>query len=173
MKKGKVSEKQFEQEIPFEFSNYLIILEAQVGGKNRRFLFDSGAPNVISKELQQEMQFKVKKKHGVRDGIGERNVLDFVKIEEIRFGEIAINNTIAAVTDLNQSREISCLNIDGIIGANLMAKGNWIVDYQNKKLHFTDFKKDFNSENPIVIPFRRTMQQTPEINVGIGNFEME
>lgn len=173
MKKGKVVQKQFEQEIPFEFSNYLIIIETEVGEKKRRFLFDSGAPNVISKELQEEMQFKVKKTHGVSDGKGERNVLDFVKIEEIRLGDLAIKNTIAAVTDLNQSREIACLNIDGIIGANLMAKGNWIVDYQNKKLHFTDFKKDFSSENPIVIPFRRTMQQTPEIHVGIGNFEVK
>ncbi len=170
MKKGKVKSSNFSKSIPFNYQNHLIIVKAEIAGKERRFLFDSGAPNVISKELQEELQYKVQISNGVKDGQGLRTVLDFVYIDEIIIGDIAFQKSIAAVADLNTSEEIKCLNIDGIIGSNLMAKLNWEIDYENRILTFTDSKKLKSQDKAeIKINFDSDFQKTPNISMGLGS----
>jgi len=48
MKSGKTEQNEFFTTIPFEFRAGLPILEIKVNGIKSSFLFDTGAPNVIS-----------------------------------------------------------------------------------------------------------------------------
>ncbi len=169
LKKGKVQSRNFNKSMKFEYSNHLIIVNVKIADKERRFLFDSGAPNVISRELQEEMQYKVKLKNGTKDSQGTRQILDFVYLDDIEIGGITIDKTIAAVSDLNASEEIKCLNLDGIIGANLLAKLNWEIDYQNQYIHFTDSKSFVDQgEADIKLDFLPDFQKTPKIKLGLG-----
>ncbi|MEQ8358587.1 MAG: aspartyl protease family protein [Cytophagales bacterium] len=170
LKKGKVESRNFSKSLKFEYPNHLIIVNAKIAGKERRFLFDSGAPNVISKELQEELQYKVKLRNGTKDSQGVRHILDFVYIDEIEIAGVTVSKTIAAVSDLNASEEIKCLNIDGIMGANLMAKLNWEIDYQKRIIHFSD-SRAFEDQNQadIKLGFNPDFQKTPKIKLGLGS----
>ena len=62
----------------------LIILEVEMGGEPRRFLFDTGAPMVVSEELAEEFDMKVITKSYVKDSNGERKRQDYVKMPEFK-----------------------------------------------------------------------------------------
>ena len=76
-------------------------------------------------------------------------------------------NTGAAVADLKRSSVIACLDVDGIIGANLMRKAIWQIDYENKLLRVSNTMSSFKIEDGERIPFTEKFTGTPisDINV--------
>ncbi|MCB0622040.1 MAG: aspartyl protease family protein, partial [Saprospiraceae bacterium] len=61
----------FSETISYEEVGGLIVVEAKLGGATRRFLFDTGAPNLISKELAREIGAVVHTRQRVRDSQGK------------------------------------------------------------------------------------------------------
>jgi hypothetical protein len=146
IKQGEIEQKQFKVQIPFENRAGLIVLKVKINEIEHDFLFDTGAPTVLSENLFKKLNLKVKSDQKTTDSQGNTSQLGFVEVDKISIGKINFLNIGAAVTDLNQTPEMSCMKIDGILGANLMRKGIWQIDYDKQIITIT------NSKDSLLIP---------------------
>ena len=148
---GEVKNQHFTEKVSFEEQLNLIILPVELNGKTYRFLFDTGAPNVISPELQQQWQFKKIAKNSIRDSQGKSKKVQYVKLDELRIGGVDFLNTAACVIDFKANPVLGCLELDGIIGSNLMQFCTWRVDYSNNELTITN--------QPELLPYSSTYSE--------------
>jgi len=170
MKSGEVEQKVFNVKIPFEYRLGLIILKVTISGEAYDFLLDTGAPNVISKELAQKLELSNIFEQQVVDSQNEEANLGFLLIEKLGIGGINFLNTGAAVADLKQSKEVGCFQIDGFIGSNLMRKAVWKFDYQNQIITISNSVASLNiSESSEKIPFLTQITGTPIIEITLND----
>ena len=167
MSKGEIEQQQFISEIPFDDKMGLIILKVTISGEEYDFLYDTGAPNVISKELAAKLNIKPYVSNKTSDSQGNKEDLEYLLLPKITIGCVDFLNTGAAVADLKRSSVIACLDVDGIIGANLMRKAIWQIDYENKLLRVSNTMSSFKIEDGERIPFTEKFTGTPisDINV--------
>ena len=168
-KKGEVEQEKFKVVIPFEYRFGLVFLKVEIKGNEYDFVFDTGAPNVLSKKLAEKLNLKSKISGEIGDSQGKSSTLNLLNIDNISIGGIDFLNTGAIIADLSEPNEISCLKMDGIIGANLMKKAIWEIDYENQKITIT------NSIDSLEIPsdskkihFDQSLQGSPYIDLNIN-----
>lgn len=173
-KKGEYSQKGEITEVSFTIENGLIIVPTEINGKTYRFLFDTGAPNVVSKELADELELKKRRDIRTVDSQGNSSVLNYVKVNKLSIDNADFLNTTAGVANLRQAEAIACLNIDGLIGANLMRKAYWQIDYSTNTLRIaSDFKQLSIPPDSYTIPFTADVTGTPVIHLKIGTTDVK
>ena len=163
MKSGEIAQTNFTQVIPFEYRMNLIVIKPIINGKERHMIFDTGAPNVITKELANELKLETMVKQKTMDSQGANSSLGFCVVPKISLAGIDFIQTAAAIADFSNTPEMSALQIDGIIGANLMRKATWKIDFQTQKITFTSNTDTCKSTHSI--PFIPTVTGTPIIDV--------
>lgn len=167
--KGEYSRKEEVVEVPFIVENGLMIIPVEIEGETYRFLLDTGAPNVLSKELCEKLKLKKSRSIKTVDSQGNSSVLDYVKVPKITIKNAVFTSTTAAVADLKHADAIACLNIDGLIGSNLMRKAYWQIDSKNNIVRIaTSRNKLVVPENSYSIPFTTEITGTPLIHLKIG-----
>ncbi len=112
----------------------LMIVPVQIEGEAYRFLFDTGAPFAISEELQQRYQYKTVSKGHIVDSDNNRSKIAYVSVDSLRLSGTTFANMTAFVGDFRSNPKLACLELDGIIGSNLMRHCNWSVDLHNNRL---------------------------------------
>ncbi len=173
---GKLNNSDFLEEITFDEQLGLAIIEVNIDGEDFRFLFDTGAPNAISHELQSKFNFSKVGNQGMRDSQGERNSVYYVKIDELKIGNISFGKMNAFVTDFSSNPTIKCLNIDGIIGSPLMRHCIWQVNFTNQSILFTDqieqlsyysdeAAEDYETDNQFSIVLKFEMEEATAKNL--------
>ena len=164
----------FSETISYEEVGGLIVVEAKLGGATRRFLFDTGAPNLISKELAREIGAVVHTRQRVRDSQGKAEPLEFAYLDSLEIGGVTFYQTGAIIADLSASVELSCYEVEGIIGANLMRLACWQIDYQRKELHFASHRDSLSiPEGAVSIPFQASLQGSPSISMQLGSKRLQ
>ena len=173
LSQGSVKQDQFNVEIPFEYRLGLIILKASIHEKEYDFVLDTGAPNVISERLAQELQLVGTIKTKVGDSQGKESSLKLTTINQLEIGGISFENIGTVIADLDQSNEIACLGVDGFIGANLMSQCVWQFDFDKQIITISDAKNTqrLSRQNEVIlfrIPFKKSVTGTPLINIKFG-----
>lgn len=172
LKSGSVEQKEFKTEIPFEMRLGLVVIPVTIEGITYEFLVDTGAPNVCSKELATELKLKAKVTQSTGDSQGVKEKLDFVVLPDVFINGICFKETGAAIADLKQSDVIACLDIDGIIGANLMKEAIWEFDYERKVITISDKKSSFSiPDDAIRLTFTPALSSTPHISIFYNGVE--
>ncbi len=174
MNKGSVAKEEFSVSVPFEYRMGLMIIDVTVNGKKCKFLVDTGAPNLVSKELAAELQLETKVTQEAGDSQGGKGNLDFVVLDSVSIGGLEFLNTGAAVADLKQSKEIACLGIDGFIGANLMKQAIWEIDYDKQVFTIVSSREKLAipNEGVILLPFKPATSGTPKVTLHYNNTEV-
>lgn len=166
IKGGSVDNENFTETINFEDRAGLIIIKVLIKGKSYDFVFDTGAPCAVFSELAQELGLKAEFDVTSIDSEGNKAKAGFVEINNLKTGSLSFSNIGAAVIDLKQIPEIECLKIDGIIGANLMNKAKWQINYQNNTITVTDDINNLNiSGNSLIIDFNSSISESPLISL--------
>ena len=165
---GTVQEGEFLNEVPFEYRMGLIILKVTIKGQEYDFLYDTGAPNVISKELANILNIKPYVVNKTGDSQGQKEELEYLLIDKITIGGIDFLETGAAVADLKKSSVIACLKIDGIIGANLMQKAIWQIDYENEVMRISNSISSFDVQDGIHVQFSQKFSGTPIVDINVN-----
>ena len=165
---GGTDSKNYYEEIPYENINGKIFLEGEIAGKKHRFLFDTGAPVAISKELAAELNAKVLHKDIIDDTFLHTDSVTTVELNDLKLGGLAFNH-IPAITLFPAF--YSCYHIDGVIGSNLLR--NMIVSIINSKhiIVFTDQKNKLNlkSKNSTELISKQGYQSDPQIKIVMKN----
>lgn len=138
LQKGSVRQTAFKAEVPFEMRYGLIVLKVTIHGRDYDFILDSGAPNVITKELAKELGLSTLGSRKAGDSQGKTSSVDFAEIDSVSIGGIQFLNMGTAVPDLNATPEIACFKADGLIGANLMRLAVWQIDYERQIITITN-----------------------------------
>ena len=168
IKQGEIAQRNFTEMVKIEVNNGLIFVPVNIDGKDYRFLFDSGAPLSISEQLQDEFNFKVISEGTIKDSDHNRKAVNWVTVKTLSLGDIDFENQSAFVGDFQANPILKCLEIDGIIGSNILRQCNWTLDQEQMTLTFTDEKADYDKEDSVVIPFRTDNQFNMFINLNIG-----
>lgn len=150
LKEGKTVQQNFKETIPFEIKKGFIILKVKIDNKSYNFLLDTGASNVISKELATELNVKVIGSENIGDIYGLEKKTDYTRIDNIQIGNLDFSETIAAITDFNSVPTWASLNIDGFIGSNLMQHAIWDFDFRKKQITITDNEEKLNLPDKII-----------------------
>lgn len=161
------------EKINLQFANNLPFVKVNINGKPYNFLFDSGAPTVISSAIYTELGLEKKHRSKVKDSQKNKQEQIFTQLPEMTIDNVVFKNIGAIVIDLNNS-ELGCFKIDGIIGANQMAKLFWRVNYSENSLEATkDLSRfDFNGYET-VIPFEYKGQKTPIVETKIAGQKVD
>jgi len=171
--KGEVRLQHPVEKINLRFENNLPFVKVSINGKFYNFLFDTGAPTVISHTIYNELNLKKKYKKSIKDSDEKVQQQIFTELPEMKVDELVFKNVGAIVLDLN-SAELGCLKVDGIIGANQMAKLFWKVDYSQNSL---EASKDFSlfdiRDYEIVISFESQPQKTPVVQTSVLNKDIK
>jgi hypothetical protein len=163
---GDGPEEIYQDSIAFTRQSRLIIFPVTIQGKTYRFLFDTGAPMVVSEELAKTLKMKRVSRKSVGDSQGKREKLNYVRMDEITVGHKSFTNLTAIVADLKRAPAINCLNIDGIVGGNLMRMAIWDIDYEKEVMYFTnDFEHFEPDTNAFVMPFETKVTGTPIVTL--------
>ena len=148
--------------------NNLIIVPVKIKGESFRFLFDSGAPLSISHELQEKFNFKRISKGHITDSDQNRQKVEYVRLDSLELGSTYFFNQTAFVADFKANPVLGCLELDGILGSNLMRHCNWIVDYESERIVLASQTDSSYAGNVIAIPFIADGQYDIHVNLKIG-----
>ncbi len=165
---GKVDRIDFYETIDIEVENGLIFVPIQIGGNTYRFLLDSGAPFSISKELQNSFNYKVISKGHIVDSDTNRKKVNYVQVDTIHIGSIPFINQTAFEGDFKSNPILECLEIDGIIGSNLMRYCNWTIDQSREKITLSNAVIHETLEESKVVSFQTDDQYNILVSLGIG-----
>lgn len=171
--KGEVRLQHPVEKINLRFENNLPFVKVSINGKFYNFLFDTGAPTVISHTIYNELNLKKKYKKSIKDSDEKVQQQIFTELPEMKVDELVFKNVGAIVLDLN-SAELGCLKVDGIIGANQMAKLFWKVDYSQNSLEASKDLTLFDIRDyEIVVPFESQPQKTPVVQNSVLNKDIK
>jgi len=117
---GKANTKNYYEEISFELVNDKVIIPVTIEGERYRFILDTGAPNIISKEIYDLVKPKLIKSIPVTDASGKREYLNVVSLESLKLGNVSFEQTAALVYEQNANPLFKCFRVDGFIGSNML-----------------------------------------------------
>lgn len=174
---GELHRTDFKEVVAYEDFGGWIVVSVRFHGLEGTydFLFDTGAPNVISTELAEKLNLKPLTK----DRVGSSNSLSqktaFSKIDTIYIGDLAFSNTGVIILDFDRSPDMVCLGkkVDGIIGSNLMRQAIWQINYQDQTLTITDDTATIAIPNQMEIPFKPKTQGTPRIAAQVNGVDFK
>jgi len=170
---GEVVLKNPVEKVNLNFEYELPLVKVEIDGKMYQFLFDTGAPTVISFAIFNQLKLKEKHTSKVSDSQKNKQKQIFTEIPEMKIDNIIFKNIGTVVMDL-QGTEFGCIKIDGIIGANQMAKLFWRINYSENNLEATQNLTNFSIEGyETVFSFDPKMQKTPVIEAKILDKKIE
>ncbi|MFK8046645.1 MAG: retropepsin-like aspartic protease [Crocinitomicaceae bacterium] len=139
--KSKTSQVNFNREIDFDYVEKHIFIEVEINGKVYNFLFDTGWEiTSIDESLKAEMGFKKSTSITGSGSSFESYEMDLGTIPNLTLDSVLFESVGIVVHNMNQINEYyACYErIDGILGTNILQNANWQIDYEAKKIRFSD-----------------------------------
>ena len=122
-------------EIPFTMAGNLIAVKVILNGGYRTFILDSGSPKVILNSKYISERDTTKKTISSSEGVsGNISGMDIMKVEELDFSGIKLNNQDVITLDLSHLEESLETDLYGLIGYELIKDYDIIFDYKKLKL---------------------------------------
>ncbi|MGE8552873.1 MAG: aspartyl protease family protein [Chryseobacterium jejuense] len=164
---GEVQLKSTVEKLNLQYAADLPFVKVNINGKEYNFLFDTGAPTVISTAIYTELGLEKKYKSMVKDSQKNKQDQIFTVLPEMIVDQVSFKNIGVVVMDL-KAAEFGCLKVDGILGANQMAKLFWKINYTENTLEATQDLSRFDLKGfDFVIPFNTKDQKTPIVEAKI------
>lgn len=159
--------------LPFTYTKDLILVNATVNGQEGRFLLDTGAfDSKVEHSFAEAAGLTEVTTKRVTTAQGLEDRLQVTQIAEFSLADATFKQTSAGILSFPDQSPTACVAPQGLIGANLMRRGYWKIDYQNQQLAV--------SEEPIPVPGSATllgfrhpvMSATPTVTLTLGGREV-
>ena len=135
LNKGKADRKNYLTEVPYTAIQGKIIIPVEIEGNTYRFLFDTGAPNMITHDLSLRVSSKKLNDIHVRDANDNRQKMSVIAMPSIGIGGVQFEGVPAIVNNPDSNFILDCFGVDGIIGSNMMRRS--VVHLDSQKLMFS------------------------------------
>jgi hypothetical protein len=126
------------QPVVVEFERYskLIIVEAEINGIQGRFLLDNGfSLSAVNQGFADRAGITFDLKSKIRDANNTKSAIEEATVETVNINGQVFTNT--GFYLVNTSVFLPCTNIDGVIGASIVRKANWKIDFINQTLQIS------------------------------------
>ena len=154
----RVSSQSFLDSIPFEWRFESVVIQIQVPGEQRPWdlIFDTGASySVIRKDNAIKSGLESVSNISVGDTHGNRKTTPVYLFPEVELGSTTFTNHAAVGVNYDEDNLLRCIAADGILGANLMKKLHWKIDYSRQMIYFSDVADSLpQSPNRVAQEFR-------------------
>lgn len=159
-------------ELPIHIERNLIFVEVIIEGEPYNFLFDSGAPMVISQDLAEKYKCRIMKKGDIRDSQSKVRRQDYVLLPDLKIGDRSFTGLVGLASDLKSSAILNCLGLDGIIGANAMALQYWDFSVADSVLRMSKSKAHWPSGKKYILPFSMKSSRTPVVQLKVNDTDV-
>jgi len=159
--------------IPFDYKKDLIIVQATIDDKSGQFLLDTAAfDSKIERSFAQSLNLSPLATKKVTTAQGVDGEVSVTQIPEFVLGLARFTKTSAGILAFGDTSATQCIAPQGLIGANLMRRGYWKIDYQAQALTI--------SEHPLALPdnvtkidFKHsTLSAVPAIQLKVAGLEV-
>jgi predicted aspartyl protease len=165
-------QKRFEKTIPFSYEpNNQIVVPVIIKGKTYHFVFDTGATTVVSKEIAEELALPSLFKNILQDGAGVEREETFYNVSDMQIADIDFKNVAVVAGDMKKFADVLCVNIDGLLGTNVLRSCYWKVDYSNGQLTFSD-REIKPSKDMYAVDFKENFSGTPLLELYMGKYRV-
>lgn len=144
LNKGKPASRKYLSSVDYREARGKIIIPVEIEGNTYSFLFDTGAPNLITKELSDKISTKTLNLISVRDANDSSRKLEVITIPSISLGSAEFVDIPTIVNDPESNFILDCFQVDGIIGSNMVRKSVVHIDSENQVLSVSNDPEDFN-----------------------------
>jgi predicted aspartyl protease len=134
----KADDHNFYYEIPFEYRNGSIVIKVTIGQNTYDYIFDTGGYNDITDEIQAKNNFPVLTTQVVGSANRLKARVNMVKVDSLKIGPLLFRNVAALQMNFHPSPTITCTINGALIGASIIKKYAWQIDYTRKKIVVTD-----------------------------------
>lgn len=165
---GKPEPKRYYEEIPYEKVGGKIIVTVEVGGKPRRFIWDTGATVLVTESLAKELGCKVIQSLPLYDAYNQVDTAMVVRVDKIKIGGTSFHGVPAGILS-DHSIFAVCFEVDGFIGSNVCRKS--VVEFRDdeQKIILTDRLKRLGIPKQKGIKMlHRSQQSSPIIPVKVA-----
>jgi len=160
------------EEIPYEEVSGEMVIHVMVGGKARRFIFDTGAPVMLSDSLAGELKAKELRQDTLTDIVSNKFVMSIVSAD-IKIGK----TTFAGIPAIKGFKGdiMKCWNPDGIVGSNLLRHSIVSFDKARRVIIITDqlSKLHLNARNKAKLTTSNDTQSSPILNIAVDTVDMQ
>ncbi len=169
MQEEKIMQFGFKRALSFRYEKGLIVVEASIDNEPYNFIFDTGASTIIDDDFAKKVKYK---KIGIqkhKDTRGKNKKLKVIKINKVSIGGIDFSDIVTSISDLDKLKNTTCIDFVGILGANVMNKCVWQIDYQKKIIILTDSRDSLmQSSSRKTFDFYAEGKKTPKIRLTIN-----
>lgn len=161
---GGTTQKKYYTEVPYKITKGKITITVEIKGKNYQFLLDTGAPTAILNKLYNDLQPQKLSPIVITDQSGLKDSVQTVSIDAIGLNGLVFNDIPALHID--DMGPMACLNIDGIIGSNLLRNSIVQINPKSKTVIITDNIKllKLNKRNSVKMVVDK-IQSSPLISI--------
>ena len=151
LNQGSIKQKRYFQKIPYQNIDGKLIVPVTISGKTYNFLFDTGAPLIISNKIFKEFDLPIIGQIGIIDSGDAIKEMQCILLPVLQLQEIIFINTVGVVHHDESSDYFDlfeCFEIDGTIGSNMLRNSVVQFDEQNKHIIITDNYRKISKKEP-------------------------
>ena len=155
--------------LSFEMVKNLMVIEAEVNGVPGRFLVDNGfSYSALNADFAQKAKVEFEGKTGITDINGIKRDLQSATADSIRIAGYVFLKT--GVISIDTEKFMACEELDGVIGASVMNKVNWLI--QPKKLKMVMSVTPFEMDG-LQLALSQNNSNSSFVELEIGGEELE
>ena len=144
----------------------LKLVQVEIEGEFYWFLFDTGAPMLVTPEIADKLKLKNRMSSHIKDSNNTKKKSYLSTLPEIKISGISFKNIGVFVAPMD-APIFTCYDIKGIVGANLMAKATWKVS--EKEIYIADRLDLFDTSKAEKVSFTTTTQKSPYIPASLDS----
>ena len=169
---GGAIHKDYYDVITYETNNDKIFINVEINGKKRKFLFDTGSTTLISESLFREINPALIYKQVVVDMFKNKDTLKVVSLNDLKLGSIIFNDIPASVIQSSPDW-FKCLNVEGIIGSNILRNSIVQISSINHTVTITDNQKKLTLSKDNISKLKLIKSSYPFIKISINKIPLE
>ncbi len=156
----------FRYEIPFDYNNGMIVIKVKIGGKLYDYIFDTGGYNNVTTSIQQLNNFSVLTSQKVGSTNRLKKMVNIVKVDSVGIAGLVFRDVAMLEMDYTGVPTFQCGIDGGLIGASIIKKYIWQIDYPNKKIIVTDkLEKLSGLDRAVRLPITFNSRLMPFVDV--------
>lgn len=164
-----------EEKVSFPFTEKwgMIFLPVTINGQTFNFLLDTGAPNVLDLKTLEALDIPAYPFGMVTDAYGNQNPLNFAITDQFTVGPLEHKKIGALIADFRSVPIFDCMEIDGLIGSNMMRKAVWQIDFRRKMIHVAPDASHFDLNQATQLRIRTKGTGTPITDIQLGQTRLK
>lgn len=120
--------------VPMDVRMGKLFINAAVDGETREFIFDTGSPTILTKDLANALKIEIIGQNTGTDANGREVTMDIAVVETLSLGDLTFRDVPVLIFDPDQLELGPCLFDGGVIGSEILPGSVWNVDTEQGRL---------------------------------------